>query len=230
MNVIFLSKQKEVEDIWTFKFKPSRTVNYIAGQFVEITIPMDRENNEKPRRWFSLSSSPTETDFVAITTKISKNQPSLYKQKLFNTTVGSGLNISEAMGDFVLPRDNKQLVVLIAIGIGITPYRSMVKYLTDTGQSRQISLYYLNRTTETLPFINVFSTAGYEPKFINFHRHTGKASFPIQNVVDKILGKESKESLFYISGPEHAVESLRNAFIANAIPESQVIGDYFPGY
>lgn len=230
MNAFFLSKQKEVEDIWTFKFRPSHAVNYIAGQFVEITIPIEIENNEKPRRWFSLSSSPTETDFIAITTRISKNKPSRYKQQLFNTAVGSELNISEAMGDFVLPRDNKRLIVFIAIGIGITPYRSMIKYLTDTGQSRHINLYCLNRATETLPFVNVFSAAGYEPKLINFHRHIDKVTSGVQNVVDKILDKESKESLFYISGPEHAVEDLRKAFITNAIPESQVIGDYFPGY
>ena len=51
----------------------------------------------------------------------------------------------QVAGDFTLPADRTQKLAFIAGGIGITPYRSMLKYLLDTKQRRDIALLYANR-------------------------------------------------------------------------------------
>ena len=56
------------------------------------------------------------------------------------------------MGDFVLPKDTTLPLVFVAGGIGVTPIRSMVKWLTDTDQKRTIHVIYAARSLPEIAF------------------------------------------------------------------------------
>ena len=62
-------------------------------------------------------------------------------------------------GDFTLPDDPEQKLVFIAGGIGITPFRSMLKYLLDTNQRRDIVLLYANKTANEIAYKDILSEA-----------------------------------------------------------------------
>ena len=53
---------------------------------------------------------------------------------------------SQLAGDFILPEDKNKKLVFIAGGIGVTPFRSMIKYLIDKNEKRDIIIFYSNRT------------------------------------------------------------------------------------
>jgi ferredoxin-NADP reductase len=71
------------KNIQTFWFKPDKPVRYVAGQFIELTLPHDNPDKRGIKRWFTLSSSPTEP-LISITTKHAENIVSSFKQNLFN--------------------------------------------------------------------------------------------------------------------------------------------------
>ena len=113
-------------------FKFSRTdaqnhLNYKAGQYSVVDLGA-KEDPEGPTRSFTIASSPSEEDFILISTRI-RDTP--FKKKLASMDIGSPVKITAPMGEFVLPPDYSNSLVFLSGGIGVTPFRSMLKYATD---------------------------------------------------------------------------------------------------
>src|SRR5258708_897456 len=114
------------QNVKTFWFQPPKGFTYTAGQFIELYIPHDNPDERGIKHWFTLSSSPTEP-LISITTKYAGKKSSTFKQHLFVLKPGAELYAVEPMGDFVLPQDKSIPLIFVAGGIGVTPFRSMVK-------------------------------------------------------------------------------------------------------
>lgn len=225
----------EVEDvaknIKTFWFKPDRKLRYEAGQFIELILPHDNSDNRGAKRWFTLSSSPSE-DRLSITTKHAAENGSSFKEKLFGLEHGAEVMMSEPMGDFVLPKDKTIPLVFIAGGIGITPMRSMIKFLHDTQEHRTIHLLYAANSLDEVAFRELFSDYGAPTDIIlseaprNWKGHTGRLdAAKILELAPNIDGK-----LYYVSGPEPMVESITDNLKALGVDKRRVVGDYYPNY
>lgn len=142
---------------------------------------------------------------------------------------------AQLSGDFVLPDDLSRPVVLIAGGIGITPYRSMLKYLVDTNQTRSITLFYSEKTEEDLAYKDILVAASQQGVKIictltapsgqtNYHK--GKIDGElIQSVISNL-----KTPLFYISGPHPMVTNTEIMLESIGVPFENIKTDFFPGY
>lgn len=115
-----------------FAFHPVRRLQFRPGQYVELTVPHRASDGRGLRRVFSISSAPSDTEEVAISTKIPV-EPSTFKQALDELPTGTTVTATSIAGDFLLPRDPTASVLLVAGGIGITPFASQ---LAETGASR----------------------------------------------------------------------------------------------
>lgn len=122
-------------------------LNYKAGQYAVVDLGT-REDPEGPMRSFTIASSPTEEEYILISTRI-RDTP--FKKKLANLDIGSPVKITAPLGNFVLPEgDNSRLVVVLSGGIGVTPFRSMVKYATDKQSPIKIMMFDSNRNEENI--------------------------------------------------------------------------------
>lgn len=195
-------------------------MRYVAGQFVELTLPHKNPDKRGTQRWFTLSSSPTESG-LAITTK-QANPSSSFKKVLWGLKPGDKVEISSPMGDFVLPKDKSTPLVFVAGGIGITPFHSMIKWLSDNNELRLIQLLYAVNNENELAFLPLFKSYDLELETIVDQKITA------QKVTSLVSSVENK--LIYISGPEPMVESLVNQFKELGLRNEQIIGDYFPNY
>lgn len=213
--------------IKTYWLKPAADYPYIAGQFTELTPGLPGDKHEK--RWLTISSAPTE-QFIAVTTKFPNNFTSEFKRTMLSLKPGATVHLADAMGDFVLPKAPNIPLVFVAIGIGITPMRSMIKYLLDTKQRRNITLLYAAATDDQLAFMDIFKSYGIKlTTFISQPRDT-KTNPRKLTVQDVLAYVEDKNTLVYLSGPEPMIESFSKALTAAGIQNSQVVADYFPGY
>ncbi len=147
------------KNIYTFWFKAESMPRYIAGQFIELKIPHDNKDKRGDKRWFTLSSSPTEP-MLSITTKFAAENGSSFKAALRALKPGAELNMASPMGDFVLPKDAGIPLVFVAGGIGSTPLRSMCKYMQDSGEQRNVHVIYNANTAEDVAFRDVFEPLG----------------------------------------------------------------------
>ena len=136
---------------------------------------------------------------------------------------GDKLVAGQLNGNFVLPADRTKKLVFIAGGIGITPFRSMAKYMTDAKDERDVALFYMVSKPEELAYSEIFKTtpglkflpvvgAGLTPQLL-------AASLP-----------DYKQRTHYISGPNGLVESYRVMLRQGGVPAKQIITDYFSGY
>lgn len=214
--------------IHTFWFRPKKPVNNVPGQFTELYLPHKNPDNRGQKRWFTIYSSPTE-ELVAITTKIVPESSS-YKKALQAITPGTELQFAEPMGDFILPVDKTIPLVFVAGGIGVTPFRSIVRWLQDKGESRDIQLLYAARNESELVERPLFDKL--QTQYMLSQPSPTWSGLTGQLTADKIQEPTaiSPETHVYLSGPEKMVEGLTKDLITKGLPKHQVITDYFPGY
>ena len=98
MKARFHHSDKVNETVTTFWFEPEQRMHYTAGQFTELTLPHDQPDERGIKRWFTLSSSPTQ-ELVSITTRYAgDDKSSSFKKTLFALEPGAEVSMAEAMG------------------------------------------------------------------------------------------------------------------------------------
>lgn len=223
MRLVLDHTETLADDISTFWFKPDGRFRYTAGEFVEVTLPHDSPDDRGDTRWFTLSSSPSEP-LVAITSTFTAHGGSSFKQTLRALKVGDALLVSEPMGDFVVPKLATLPLVFVAGGIGSTPVRSITKWLTDTGDQRDIYVIYSIKTIDA-PFVSELRDA-YGERLLVWESASGRLT------AADILAFTNKpaDALYYMAGPETMIELLSEQLQAQGIASRDIVTDYFPGY
>jgi ferredoxin-NADP reductase len=172
---LFLKLKEKVEvgpGIYDFIFDKDKNFNFSAGQYLEWTLAHPKSDLRGVRRYFTIASSPTE-DTLRLGAKFYE-PASTFKQHLMKLNVGDALVATQLSGDFTLPKDPQEKLVFIAGGIGITPFRSMVKYLKDINEMRDIILFYCNKTEDEIVYKEIFDNYILSRTFIHTHDDTGE--------------------------------------------------------
>lgn len=219
--------------IKTFRF-PIRAegVTYKAGQFFFITIKI---NDKDAYHHFSFSSSPTEKDYIEFTKRITQHE---FSQTLAVMKRGEWAHLRGPSGTFTLPKTRQKLGFLSG-GIGITPMRSMLRYIADSKQSLDIILLYGNSGYEEIAFREELDKLSAMKFGLRVEHVLSGPDFPPnwqgkKGYINKELVAEAipdyKERLFYLSGPPKMVGSLEDQLIALNIPSEQINRDSFTGY
>jgi ferredoxin-NADP reductase len=216
-------KEKEhlIDNVWAFRFEPSKPLVWVAGQFIRIELKHDDPDAEGVRRWFTVSSAPFE-GIVQITTRVTD---STFKQALSQLPIGGTVPIIETPdGDFVWLDSDKPLV-FVAGGIGVTPFRSILKQRYHDGLPLNVTLIYGNRTSDAV-FHEEFDSYANKDSSFSVQYVTGHLDPPkLVELVPNLYA-----SLVYISGPEPMVEVLGDQLRAAGLPEEQLKQDFFPNY
>lgn len=231
MKVVLEHIQDEADNIATFYFRPEKPVNFTAGQYAEWTIKHSKPDNRGIKRWFTISSSPSDT-MVSLTTKFSHAKSSSFKKALRKLKPGDEILMSEPMGDFVLPQLLQTPIIFVAGGIGVTPMHSMLSWLADTKEQRDIKMIYGVPNEDEIIFLPTFEEANQHVTVV-VNEPSPSWGGPIGKLTsDIILGleKPSDDPLIYISGPEPMVESLEKSLLARGIKQRQLVLDFFPNY
>lgn len=236
MNVTLMSITNLNSRVRTFWLKPEKPYSYIAGQFAELYLPHAAMDTRGDKRWFTLSSSPTEP-LLGITADFYDAEGSSFKRALWQLQPGQTVQVSEPLGDFVAPKNKDTPLLFIAGGIGITPVRSIVRQLQDTHDQRHVYLWHSVADKEDLYFENLFTSypMHYEPisrqSAHNWKGQVGRitpqASIAIASQIEK---QHIAKPLIYLSGPEAMAETLYEALKKSGVPNHRLILDFFPGY
>ncbi|HSW80817.1 MAG TPA: RnfABCDGE type electron transport complex subunit D [Candidatus Saccharimonas sp.] len=221
-------------DSYDFVFTPERPFTYKPGQYMEFTFQHPQTDARGARRYFTLASSPTEPD---LRVGVKFYQPSSsYKRWFFTVKPGTPLIAAQLGGDFTLPKDQTRKLAFIAGGIGATPFRSMIKYLLDTNQQRDIAMIYGAKTPADLVYRDVFETARQTMGArITYALGSGGVQPPMYNtrITDSLIKQaipDFAERLFYISGPHAMVVAAEEALHTLGVPRRNIKKDFFSGY
>ncbi|HKU18819.1 MAG TPA: hypothetical protein VJP80_06125 [Candidatus Saccharimonadales bacterium] len=216
------AKRQLTANSFEYVFAPQRPFSFQPGQYMEWTLPHKRVDSRGNRRTFTIASSPTEPD-IRLGVKFYK-PPSSYKQALLRMQPGDNLVARQLAGDFVLPKNPSQKLVLIAGGIGITPFRSQLKYLMDTKQQRDIALFYVVNDESDVAYRDILQAAQgigvrvfvVSPRLTPEQLHTNAPDYQTRT--------------FYISGPNGMVSHYAGWLHDQGVGIRRIVTDYFSGY
>ncbi|MBU4465889.1 MAG: FAD-dependent oxidoreductase, partial [Actinobacteria bacterium] len=141
-------------------FRTKRPVSFLPGQFLELDVPHRRPDARGTRREFSIVSAPEELPMLQIAFRDGKGPQSSYKKALAAVEAGDVLAVTGVWGDFLLPHNPESPIVMVAAGIGVTPFVSQLRHLRLAGEQRDIRLVYVASTSEDLVFRDELEASG----------------------------------------------------------------------
>jgi ferredoxin-NADP reductase len=203
---------------------------------MEWTLPHKSADSRGNRRYFSISSSPTENE-ITMTVKF-YNKPSSYKYELLGLQNNKQIVAAQVAGDFTLPENLKTPLVFIAGGVGIAPFRSMIQYIIDKNLKVDIVLIFTNKTKADILFSDVFAKA--EVNGVKtIYNLTDVQNVPQdwQGSTGYITAEKIKQLMpdyqnrfYYLSGPQLMVQNFEGELLKAGITKKQIKTDFFPGY
>jgi ferredoxin-NADP reductase len=152
IRLSFVGKTQLTPTSWEFEFAPAAPVTFTAGQFMELTLPHAKTDARGWRRVFSIASAPGSN--VRFGVRLPERS-STFKKALLALEPGTKIRATSVGGDFVLPKDGSP-VLLVAGGIGITPYVSQL----EAKGARDVALVYAISTPDDLAYAPLLAKAG----------------------------------------------------------------------
>ncbi len=223
-------------DTYEFVFPAPPKFSFRPGQYMEWTFGHHHPDERGNRRYFTIASSPTEHN-VRLAVKFDKNS-STFKRAMMASTRDMSILASQVAGDFTLPDDPNQKCIFIAGGIGVTPFRSMIKYLLDQHQRRPITLFYASRSPGEFVYRDVFDRAQAELGIHTIYTITDSRNVPanwsgkvgrVTPEMIKTVVPDYRQCMFYISGPRGMVDSFKDSIHRLGADSLQIRTDYFAG-
>lgn len=240
-------------DVMSFKFNRQdnfsrNSFNYAAGQYAFFDIGGVYNDPEGPVRHFSLASSPTEEE-IMISTRI-RDTP--YKKRLSSLEIGSKAKVTKPLGKFVLHDDYSKPAVLLSGGIGVTPFRSMIRYATDKQLPIRIVMFDSNRNIANTLYKEEFDewldkNKNLEIVYTITEKEDDNQPSSANDVnkewkgergrIDKAMlerhlnDNEIKNSIYYICGPPGMLDALKGLLQDSIqVPKDQIRTEEFTGY
>lgn len=216
-------RREEAPDCLSLFFEKPRSFTYAPGDWMDIRFPTP----EFPvGRTYSFASSPTEPD-LRITFK---KGVSSFKKRLENVRPGETMLITQyGSNGFVFDRQHAS--VFIAGGVGITPFRSMLKELVDTDTHVPIELVYQNRTAD-FPFRAEFDE--WTRTYLSLTTHylaTETEGRLTRATLQRLLpGIASQQPMTYVAGPPGMVDKAAALLRELGIDNDDIKTDRFDGY
>jgi ferredoxin-NADP reductase/nitrite reductase/ring-hydroxylating ferredoxin subunit len=256
IELTLLERDKiEGTDVTSFKFSKQNdqgggaedkttSLSYTAGQFAFFDIGGVYNDPKGPIRHFTISSSPTE-NFIMFSTRI---RDSPYKKRLSTLDEGARVKVRGPEGQFVLHEDYSKPAVFLSGGIGVTPFRSMIKYSTDKQLPLKIVMFDSNRNRENILFkeefddwanINtnlkiIYTISDDEKQQSSSTANDWKGEY---GRIDKAMILKYLDtnilnnSIFYICGPPGMLKAMQSLLQDDLeIPKERIKVEEFTGY
>ncbi len=236
MHARLIAVDPIARDTASFLFELGAPLTFEPGQTCDITYatPAYRDDHGTART-FSIASSPADLPRLLVATRLTG---SAFKRSLAEAAPGTEVEIDAPYGSLTLHRNTAKPAVLMAGGIGITPFRSIVKHAAEAHLPHRVTLFYSNRTAGSTAFLadleqwqaenpnfRLVATIS-EPDDAPWAHETGlmDAAFVgrhLEGVTDAI---------FYLAGPPAFVKGMRDVLETLQIDPDTIRAEEFSGY
>jgi glycine betaine catabolism B len=200
-----------------FTFTPSRPVAFEPGQYLELHLP-HRADRRGTRRVFSIASAPESTT-IALGMRTPADGSS-FKRVLRDLDEGATVQATQVSGDFLLPRNPSTPVVMVAGGIGVTPFASQLASSAARGEQRDVHVIYVPSRPGEVLYRDVLENAGATITVLDNGSVTADA---LLAAVPDLASRRA-----YVSGAPSLVADAATAL--RRAGARRVRTDYFAGY
>ena len=225
---------QRTHNVKSFRFRIKEDVDFKPGQFFFVTIKIEEVERTKH---FSFSNSPTEKGYVEFTKRITDSE---FSKALDRLKIGDWARLKMPYGSFVFDGQHKKIAFLSG-GIGITPIRSICKFVTDMRLATNIVLFYGNNKEEDIIFRQDLDRMQSVNKNIRIVYTLTSSDIDskiwqerVGFIGDEMITQEISdfnERTFYICGSPKMVESVINILKNKlSIQSNKIKTENFTGY
>lgn len=220
-----------------FEFQKPVDWTFIAGQFVDITLPDPPEtDSEGNKRGFSVASAPYEETIMIAT----RTRDTAFKRVLKSEALESEAKIEGPFGDLTLHEDAMRPAVFLTGGIGITTFRSIVFQAAHLRLPHRIILFYSNRRPEDAAFLDELQALEKtNPNYTLVATMTDMKDSKepwageTRQIDAEMLAKytdPAKRAIYYITGPPGMVKALQAMLAGTGVSRDDVRVEEYTGY
>ena len=206
-----------------FRFEPSRPLRFEAGQYLELHLP-HKADIRGMRRTFTIASAPELAAAEAVPrVAIGMRTPeggSSFKAALAALEPGTRIAATQVAGDFLLPRDASIPLVMVAGGIGVTPFASQLASLGARGEHRDVVVIVVSSKPGEVLYRDKLESAGVRIVELTADQLTTDA---LLEAIPDLAARRG-----YVSGAPSIVAAARTALRRAGV--RRVLTDYFAGY
>ncbi len=235
----FVKKEQLTKDTYTFYFKRNGTEHdFVPGQYYEMTVPHKNADDRGVARVFTISSSPTDKEFITITTRIIQ---STFKMTLNSLMEGQMVQFGGPWDDLNFDEKDTSPHVFLAGGIGITPYHSIVKYAIEKNISTQMILFVSWKNFDEMVFDDFFRDANnhlenftYVPTITEENEMSADVWDGEKGRIDEAMMRKYVSDItnckYFFSGPPAMVKALKDVVKSMGVADEKIIAEDFEGY
>jgi ferredoxin-NADP reductase len=236
-TIKLIKKENIAEGTMAFTFEKPQGFEYRAGQTVDMFLINPPETDaEGNMRTYSISSATYE-GVIKIATRM---RNTAFKRVLKTMPEGTAVEIDGPIGSFTLHQNEKKPAIILAGGIGITPFRSIILDATERVLPHEIYLFYSNRRPEDAVFLDdLFNAAKknphvhFVPTMTNIENSkvawSGETGYITKEMINK-YAKNVENAIYYLAGPQTMVKAMRTLLTAAGISEDDIRIEEFTGY
>lgn len=233
-----LQRRQEVADrTMAFHFDKPAGFSFKPGQAIDLILPETAGlGSEGSRHTFSIVSAPHEGELVVAT----RMRGSEFKNALARLPIGASVEIEGPSGSLTLHKKLERPAVLIAGGIGITPFMSMLRHAASSASPQHLVLLYSNRRPEDsafLPELQRLEGENRNFRLVATMTQMAQARLPWTGETDKIgeallkrIAMGLANPVYYVAGPPALVGALRETLERAGVDGDDIRSEEFYGY
>jgi ferredoxin-NADP reductase len=225
MKATLAEKREVAKGTLLALFEADGYPDFRPGAYFWVELPDRGHQDEKGlRRHISLVTSPTERPLVGLATRL---RDSAFKRTLAELEVGDEVDVEEPKGSFLLPEDTSAEYVFVAGGIGITVFRSMLRYIADEQLPYRVVLCYSNSDRESAPFLDELEELERRIEGLRVVLTFGERfdAAALNEHAGQLEGKQ-----FLVAGPPAMAESVSESLRVAGVHDEHVLTGGFSGY
>jgi len=218
------SIQRQSWDTYTLHMAPDngKLFGYKPGQFM--FLELQKANQVSQEHPFTISSSPANRDDLTVTIKKSGN----YTDNIDQTMPGEKALVEAPFGRFSIAFTPKaRSFLFIAGGVGITPIHSIILFLRQQNDSRQVRLIFGNKQEKDILFREELESC--PQNFKIFHvlskpekNWTGLSGHINGDVITKCASDVISEAEVFLCGPPGMMKTVIAELNGLGIPDRRI--------
>ena len=236
-DVTLKGREDVAEGTMAFHFEKPAGFSFKPGQAVEVALINPPAEANSARRMFSLVSAPFEQE-LAVATRM--RDGSAFKRALKALPPGSKIKLEGPFGDMTLHEDRARPAALIAGGIGITPFMSMLRQAARDRLAHRLFLLYSNRRPEDAAFLAELQSLERQNKSFRLLAtmtdidKSARAWHGEQGMVNEEMVKrfvdDAVAPIYYLAGPPAMVDAMAGVLSRAGVRDEDLRSEEFYGY
>ncbi|HEX5429571.1 MAG TPA: FAD-dependent oxidoreductase [Patescibacteria group bacterium] len=236
-KIKLVKKEEVAEGTMAFFYTKPEGFVFKSGQTMDLTLINPAETDaEGNTRTFSIIQTPLEETLGNAT----RMRDTAFKRVLKNMPEGTELEMEGPFGSFTLHNDSSKPAVILAGGIGITPFYSIAKFAAAQKLPHKIYLFYSNRRPEDSAFLSQLQELQTQnPNFKlvatmtdmekSSQKWDGETGYITKEMIAKYV-PDLPSAISYIAGPPSMVAAMRKILNDAQVNDDNIRTEEFTGY